>query len=134
MAARAGVIVYGNAVRGASFPVLARVTGMNNQPITQASVASIAYKVTDSQSGQVLSTGSLSVASTVYNQLQQGNGWSESAAVDVSINDGLTGWNFLWVVPGSLTSPPGSLLTAQATLTMVDGSLVVVKADRVKLG
>ena len=108
---------------GSSLPILARVDG-GNTPVTQATVSSISYTVTDRATGQVLDSGTLTVVATIWNQLQQGSGWIETTPGV----DGLIGWNFLWTVPGADLPLPGMVIDCRASVVMTNGAIVEVWA------
>ncbi len=70
--------------------------------ITQASLTSITYTVTDLATGLVLGSGTITIASSVYDALQQTDpGWTRDSAAQPG-NDGAFGYNFAFVLPASL--------------------------------
>ena len=77
--------------QGSSLVVLAYVVGMNQVAINIASVASVTRKISLKDTGEVISTDSLVVGSTIFNSLQTDYGWT-----------GATGYNFRDLINGSL--------------------------------
>jgi hypothetical protein len=84
---------------GSGFPYCARINGLAGSPIVQADITSIAYKVFDLSAGnvQVGATGSLTVATSVYNTMQTDARWEVDA----------TGYNFSFCLPASYTAALG---------------------------
>lgn len=81
--------------------LMARVTGNNGQPITQASLSTITYTVTNLGTGVEAAAVSLTIASVVFDNLQQGNPrWTVDSA-DAPGEDGRHGYNFLATIPAS---------------------------------
>jgi hypothetical protein len=81
--------------------LMARIYGQQGQYLNQASVASIAYQVTDTTTGLSTKNGTLTVASTVYNSLQQGDPrWTMDTSAYPGV-DASTGYNFAFVLPGA---------------------------------
>ena len=78
--------------------LLARVLGQNGAPITQATITSIAWTLTDLTAGAALASGTFTVASAVFDSLQLDPRWAA---------DGV-GYNFLGTLAASnfaLASP-----------------------------
>lgn len=99
--------------------LLARLVGqlLPAEPITRASLVSIAYTVTDLTTGLPLGIGIFPVASTVYDQLQQGDpAWTIDTPARPGV-DQLSGYNFAGQLPATLfpvsTPAPPSPLTGQ---------------------
>ena len=104
----------------AGFTVLARVMGEGNTAITQATVSSIAYTVTDTTDGGVSSSGSLDKATTVFDTLQTDARWTKDSI----------GYNFRTHIPAAAV-PEGDRLYQVEILFTLDGgtvALVVVEA------
>lgn len=75
--------------------LLARVLGQDGRPITRASLSTIGWTATDLTAGAAIATGTFTVASSVYDALQQTDPrWSKDSATSPG-PDGLWGWNFL---------------------------------------
>lgn len=96
-------VITGAAVPGQSgVTLLARVRGSDGRLITQASLSSIAYTVSDLTNGESLGTGTFTISSTVYDSLQQGDPrWSADSAARPGA-DGSHGYNFAGELPASL--------------------------------
>ena len=89
LAVTTGVVVDASGVA-----LFARVLGADGVPITQADIQSIAYTVTDLTLGTTLGTGTLPVASTVFNNLVQTDPrWTVDSALRLG-PDGAYGYNF----------------------------------------
>lgn len=74
------------------FSLMARIQGTDAKDVQQADVSSIAYSVYDlSSTGSPTDTGSLTVATVIYDTLQTDSRWD----IDT------TGYNFKWDVPAS---------------------------------
>lgn len=88
-------VITGPAIPGRTGVVLlARVRASNGQLITQASLSSIAYTVSNVTLGTTLGTGTFTISSTVFDALQQGDvRWQEDSA-DEPGPDGVHGFNF----------------------------------------
>lgn len=73
--------------------LLARVVQADGTLMTRSDFASLAYEIVDDDAnGQVLASGSLTVADVVYDTAQTGGGWP--AAWD--------GYNFAWPVASTI--------------------------------
>jgi len=94
--------VYGAEIYEDGTPViLARITGTANTAITQGTVSSIAYTITDTSTNTVVDSGSLTVANVVYDTLQTDAVWTNDS----------TGYNFKWL-PSASSFPTGGVTYA----------------------
>ncbi len=107
-----GALITGSAVPMRSgVALLARIAGATGVPITQASLSTIQYALTDLGAGPGVPpvTGpltALSVAAVVFDQLQQQDPrWTRDSAQAPGA-DGLFGFNFLAVLPAALMTSP----------------------------
>lgn len=94
--------------------LLARIVGQSGQPITQASLSSIAYTVSDLTAWLSAGTGTFTISSTVFDALQQADPrWTVDSAMNPG-PDGAWGYNFAAVVPAA--DFPATALTPDAVL------------------
>ena len=103
-------ILTGTAWAGSDLLLLARILGTNGLPITPASIASIAWTLTDLTAGTAAGSGSFAVAGTVQNDLVTNDPrWSWDSP-DAPGADGLAGYNFLATLPAANVpvSAPGA--------------------------
>lgn len=89
--ARGTVTGYG--IGGSGLPIKLRVQNLAGSNITQATLSTITYSVRDMTAREDKGTGTLTIASVVYDTLQTDSTWTEDN----------TGYNFAWTVPASLT-------------------------------
>lgn len=95
-------IITGVGVAGSDVALFARLKGAAGQLVTRASIASIAYTVSDLTAGVVAGTGTFTPASTIFDSLQQGDArWTADSAAQLGA-DGLTGYNFAATIPASV--------------------------------
>lgn len=94
----------------------ARVANENDTDITQASVSSIAYTVTDMADASVVDSGSFVVSTSIFDTLQTGQGWNTAKYPD--------GWNarFHWTVAQS--PGDGETYKYQVTITPSSGEVI----------
>ena len=91
-------VITGVIVAGSGATLMARLRGNAGQLVTQASLTSISYTVTDLTAGTVSSPVTVSVAACVFDNLQQGDPrWSKDSANDPG-PDGEHGYNALVTV------------------------------------
>lgn len=94
-------VITGVIVAGSGATLMARLRGNAGQLVTQASLTSISYTVTDLTAGTVSSPVTVSVAACVFDNLQQGDPrWSKDSANDPG-PDGEHGYNALVTVSAS---------------------------------
>lgn len=97
----------------ASLKVMARIRDIDNALITQASVATIAYRSVEDGTTEIVASTSLTVASVVFDTLQ-------TTADDASWTLDATGYNFMVILPPA-TFPNGGT-TIYVPITFTDGS------------
>lgn len=125
--------ISGQAIPGnADVALMARVRAgaLASSPLlTQANVASIAYTITDLNTGvKLVSGGSLVVASVVFNALQQNDPlWSKDSAA-VPGTDGAYGYNFKAIIAAASfpVANSGDSMQADVAFTMTAGNVVRV--------
>lgn len=78
---------------GASFPLMARIVGVNGNNLTQAVTLSVAYRIFTKDRSTPEVTGTLTVSAVIFDTLQTD---------DWDTNKDSSGYNFRWDVPGSL--------------------------------
>jgi len=102
----------GYAARG--FTILARIVGHDGAAITQSATSSITYAVYDRTSNApqtALTTGSMTVASVVFDTLQTDVRWVADT----------TGYNFRYDAVGSIVPSPGRVYRVIVTFTPSSG-------------
>lgn len=105
---------------GATIVRMARIVDEEDDPIVQADVSSIAYKVYSlassggSTAATQTSTGSLTKTEVIYDTLQTTRGWQVDR----------TGYNFRWVIPGSLRPTGGVVYLFEVVFTMGNGVVI----------
>lgn len=93
-----GVVIAGKS----GVTLMARIVGANGEPITQASLSSITYTVTDTTDTDTQSTGTLTISSVVFNDLQQQDRrWTADSQARPG-RDGRWGYNFRATLPASI--------------------------------
>lgn len=106
--------------------LLARISGNAGVPITQATLASIQYALTDlgSPAGVNPVTGpltALSIAGTVFDQLQQSDPrWTRDSA-QAPGPDGNWGYNWATVLPAALFTSSSNRMHVDVVFTPVIG-------------
>ncbi len=92
---------------------LARIVDINGAHITQAQVSSITYTVHEAEGDEALVTsGSLIVASVVYDTLQTGGMWTAD----------LDGYNFFAALPAACFPVAGTRYRVKIVLTPTSGN------------
>ncbi len=111
-------VITGKAIPGQSgVTLIARILGNMGTPITMASLASIAYTVTDTTAGVNLGSGFFTVGGSVFDALVNGDPrWTQDSPQSPG-PDGLSGYNFQATLPATLfpirtPSPPDLLAGA----------------------
>ncbi|MBY0523432.1 MAG: hypothetical protein K2R98_08530 [Gemmataceae bacterium] len=117
-------MVTAQAVPGnAGVALMARIRGQAFALMTQASVASIAYTVTDLTLAANLGSGTFAVASTIYDSLQQQDGsWTKDSAVNLG-QDAAWGYNWKAILPAAAipVANSGNRMQVDAVFTPVSG-------------
>jgi hypothetical protein len=95
-------VIFGKTVAGTDTPLLSRLKQPSTGAlITQSSVSAITYVIQDLTLATQIGSGTLTVASVVFNALQQSDArWTQDSATLLG-SDGLYGYNFAWQVPGA---------------------------------
>lgn len=87
--------------------LLARIAAGANALITQSTLASIGYWLTDLTTGTVLQSNvPLTIASVVFNALQFDGTWTKDGPANLG-PDGRFGYNFKATIPASQFTTPG---------------------------
>lgn len=97
------MILTGTGPGGSGVAVLARVNGNDGQPITQATISTIGWTLTDLTAGSIVATGTWTVSSTIFQALQQQSQdprWTLDTPAQPG-PDGLSGYNLLGVIPAA---------------------------------
>lgn len=90
-------VVPGNA----GLALMGRLVNYTGTLVTQASISSIAYSVYDLDADASLATGTFTVASVVYDTLQQSDAaWTKDSASKPG-TDGRWGYNFKAILPAT---------------------------------
>ena len=99
--------------------VLARVVGGDGEPLDEADVSSIARKIfnIDSSTTTPVDESDLSVADTIYDELQTGEDWGDEDA---------TGYNFKDTIAATIPIVGGNWYVVEYKLTLADGTTVIV--------
>jgi hypothetical protein len=94
-------IITGVVAAQSGVTLLLRLRGRTGQLVTQASLASIAYAVTNLTTGAAAGSGSLAVASVIFDSLQLDARWAKDSAAFPG-PDGSAGYNFAAELPAAL--------------------------------
>ena len=97
--------------------VLARIVGNDGSNITQASITSIAYLVYDTTSSAQVITGSVTVATSVFDTLQDDDRWPDSEA---------TGYNFRHALPATAFPTGGHEYQVEYKFTPSSGEVFYI--------
>lgn len=101
---------------GVGFDLQAVVKSSGGVDITQAAVSSISAITYPAKKPNSTETTAIVVADTVYDTRQTGNGWNVGKYPD--------GFNWWWVVPGTLYPDPGVTYITEITFTLASGGLI----------
>lgn len=125
-------VITGLVVGASQVTLMARILGQLGTPITQATVATIAWQVSNLTQGTVVGNGSFVVANTVFNALVQADPRWIRDSVYTPGPDGAYGYNFAAVLPASTFAPstlgpgqnlqPPDVLRCDVNFGMADGS------------
>lgn len=105
--------IRGSIWQGAPTPLLARIRSVNGSYLTQASLSSITYAVfnlTGNTPSTVLSSGTLTISSVVFDSLQTDARWTTDSV----------GYNFRVTIPGSAFALAATLYRVEVTFTDTD--------------
>lgn len=93
--------ITGTTVALSGVTLLARVRGAAGSLITQSSISTITYSVSNLTAGTTSGSTSLTVSAVVFNDLQQDDPrWTKDSASDPGI-DGSYGYNFAATIPAT---------------------------------
>lgn len=106
------MIYYGTVIQGSAAALLGRLTDIEDDYITQATVESITYRVTRLDTETQISTGTLDKTVSVKDSLQTNNGWTED---DI-------GWDFVWYAAGTNWPVGGNGIKYQAEVVVTPTS------------
>lgn len=96
--------------------LIARLIGLDGSLVTQAALASIAYKVFDLDDGnRLVTSGAPLIASTVYDTAQSDASWPYS-----------DGYNFRWIAPAACFPTGGHLFVVEIVFTTATGEKFAV--------
>lgn len=105
-------IITGQTTGRSGVTLMARLRGAAGQPVTQASLSSITWQLSDLTAGTVAGSGTFAVASSIFDALQQADPrWQADSAL-VPGPDGSWGYNFLATL-GAALFPVATLAPAQ---------------------
>lgn len=93
------MIITGTATERSGAILMARIYGSARTLLTQASVSSIDYLVTDITAETTEGSGTLTVSQVLFDTLQLGSLWNKDNQ----------GFNCLWTVPASMLTRNGTL-------------------------
>lgn len=97
---------------GAGFRWMARITGGDGNNIAQADVSSIAFSVYDlADTSAASATGTLAVASVVFDALQTDSRWTVDS----------TGYNFAWDVAYTIFADGDTTYRLEVTFSPASG-------------
>ena len=94
-------VINGAIVAGSGVTLMTRLQGNNGQLVTKASLASISYQVSNLTLGTVAGTGTLAVASVIFDSLQQSDPRWTADSADSRDKFGNWGYNFLATLPAA---------------------------------
>lgn len=100
--------------------LMARIVGNDGSYITQATISTITYKVIDTSDGTVVvSNGSMTVASVVFDTMQSDSRWE--------LDD--VGYNFRAEIAGASFPSSGRVYRVEVLFTPSSGSAFIVVFD-----
>ena len=82
---------------GDGFPILARITGTDGDPLQQADLTSITYRIRPRDRSEADRTGTLTISAVIFDTLQTG---------DWDTGKDASGYNFRWDTNGTLFPLP----------------------------
>ncbi len=115
-------IITGQSIPGKSgVTLMARLRGQDFTLITQASLTSIAWTLTDRTTGLAVANAPFTVATVIFDTLQQGDGsWSKDSK-SATGPDGTWGYNFRAILPAANIVPAGDRFQCDVVFTPVTG-------------
>lgn len=116
--------ITGYSIAAGSNVFLARIENTAGQLITQSTVSSIAYASWDVTNAALVVTGTLTVATVVFNTAQDDDLWE-----DVNDTNSQPGYNFRWVTPTTLLPKGNTRYIVTVQFTMTNGSVIVQNFD-----
>jgi len=103
-----------SAFEDSGFSLMALLKGTDAENVEQADISSIAYSVYDlSSTGSSTDTGTLTVASVIFDSLQTDSRWSTDAV----------GYNFRWDVPASIVADGAKSYRIEIAFTPASGEV-----------
>ena len=106
-----------------SFVIYSRLIGLDGNPLTQATTSTITYVIHVATSASSSFTGTLTVASVIFDSLQ-------TSGDDARWGGGDDGFNFRWSIAASLAPTAGVTFRYRVKITATDGSIFYVVRDR----
>lgn len=104
-------ILIGKAVQDSGLTLLARILGAAGAPVTQLSLASIAYAVQDVTTGVQIGTGTLTIGTVIFDTLQTDAVWTKDAV----------GYNFKATLASTLFANGGDTYQIDVKFVPVTG-------------
>lgn len=104
-------IILGKAVQNSGVTLLARILGNAGTPVTQLSLSSIAYTVTDLTTNTAIGSGTLTVSQVIFDTLQTDAVWTKDAV----------GYNFKAQLASTLFANGGDTYQVDVAFTPVSG-------------
>ena len=126
-------LITGCIMAGSGVSLFARIRGGNGQLITQATLSTITYQVSNLTTGAIAGSGSLTISQVIFDSLQQSDPrWTLDSASQMG-NDGSYGYNFAATLDSSafatttlaapaLTPQPANVYRIDLVFTPVTGS------------
>lgn len=115
-------IITAQSVPGRSgVALMARIRGQAAALLTQASLTSIGWTLTDLATGLVVTSGTFAVAAVVFDALQvQDGSWTKDSA-DSPGPDGAWGYNFRGIIPAANFTASGDRFQVDVAFTPATG-------------
>ncbi len=111
--------------------LMARILGANRQAITQATLTSITYTVTDITTGLAIATAqALTIGNVVFDNLVKTDPtWDADSQDNPSLEDGLWGYNFKTTIPALSLVPSGDRFQVDIVFTPTTGERFTVSVS-----
>ena len=106
-----------------AYVIVDHLVGLDGEPIVQADISTITYKLYDKTAGAVVSghdNASLTVSAVIFDALQEDAIWTDVAPTDTE------GYNFRHALPGSSVATGDHKYEYVATLTTTAGDVIKV--------